>query len=284
VKAVERKQRQAGSTMTEFVIVGPLIMLIALTGLQFMLLQYARLNLDYAGFEAVRAGAKLHADPEQIREAWYRALVPWMVSSMSVPGYDRDADPRVSGAVARRVISGLEAAYTRFEIVSPSHEAFEDFSDPRLQRILRTGQARVIPNDNLGSKPSWPGAHSGISIQDANILKLRITYGYKPAIPLAGKLLTQGVQLAARAGDPFYAGLLAAGRIPVVVESTLPMLSPAIENDWIQSSAAGTNADDGNDSGQNSDDGIEDDSAQGGGAGANNSGQPGEGGTDDLCL
>lgn len=277
---------QNGSTLTEFVVVGPLILLIALTGLQFMQMQYAKLNLGYAAFEAARAGARQHADPEYILDAWYRALVPWMVTVSAVPGYDRDEDPRLSGRIARAALKRLEGPYTRIEIINPAKEAFDDFGDARLQKILHTGQFRTIPNDDLGKRPDTPGPRSGISVQDANILKIRVTYGYKPAIPLAGKLLKEGLLLTDGAREPFKAALLAAGRIPVVVESTTPMLSPPIESGWIKPKPApvapGGAESGGTDSGPEVGEGPD-----GGGQGSDSSDNPGSGGgsteSGDLC-
>ncbi len=67
---VMRRRRQGGSTLTEFVVIGPLIVVIALTGLQVAMLYQARLGLDLAAFEAARAGARASAQPRDIREAW----------------------------------------------------------------------------------------------------------------------------------------------------------------------------------------------------------------------
>ncbi|MDO8331311.1 MAG: pilus assembly protein [Fluviicoccus sp.] len=225
---------QQGSTLTEFVVVGPLIVLMSMAGLQMIMLQYARLNLDYAGYEAARAGSRHNATPEPIREAWFRALTPMLVTSGALPNLALPEDPRLASGLARKAAMAAEAAFMRIEIISPSLEAFDDFNDPGLQKTLRTGSARAIPNEGLASRSRQIGPTSGVNIQDANVLKLRITYGFEPKIPLVGKLFTGGLALMAGGNEPFKGGLLAAGRIPVVVEATASMVSPPVESHWVK--------------------------------------------------
>ncbi|MDZ7657052.1 MAG: hypothetical protein U0997_14030, partial [Sulfurimicrobium sp.] len=74
---------------------------------------------------------------------------------------------------------------------------------------------------------------SGQTLADANLLNLRITYGIpeKKQIPLAGKFMNWALGIL-NSGDPdaFRQGLVAAGRIPVVVHTVMRMQSPAYEN------------------------------------------------------
>lgn len=225
---------QQGSALTEFVVVGPLIVLMSMAGLQMIMLQYARLNLDYAGYEAARAGSRHNATPEYIREAWFRALTPLLVTSGALPNLVLPDDPRLASGMARKAAMAAEAPFMRMEIISPSKQAFDDFNDPELQKNLRTGNARAIPNDGLASRSRQIGPTSGVSVQDANVLKLRITYGFEPKIPLVGKLFIGGLALMAGSNEPFKGGLLAAGRIPVVVETTASMVSPPVESHWVK--------------------------------------------------
>jgi hypothetical protein len=226
---------QKGAALMELVVVAPLVLLMAMAGVQFAMLQQARLNLDYAAYEAVRAGARKNASPSSIRDAWYRALVPMLVSTRSLAGLKLPADPLAAGKEAREAAIRMEQPYLKMEILNPSKLAFDDFADPALQKIIRTGGARVIANDGLETRPDTVGSRSGVSIQDANVLKLRITYGYQPRIPLVRKLFTASMALARGGGDPFRTAMLEEGRIPIVVDAVMPMISPAIENAWMQS-------------------------------------------------
>ena len=286
--------RQHGSALTEFVVVGPLIVLMSMAGLQVIMLQHARLNLDYAGYEAARAGSRHNATPEPIREAWFRALTPLLATSGALPNMVLPEDPRLASALARKAAMAAEAPFMRMEIISPSKQAFDDFNDPTLQKILRTGNARAIPNQGLASHSRQIGPTSGVNVQDANVLKLRITYGFKPKIPLVGKLFTEGLALMAGVNEPFRGSLLAAGRIPVVVEATASMVSPPVESHWVKPAPDGqpdqvadpesdpdAEIPDIEEAGGGGGEGEGDQNS--GGTGSGGSGQPNTGQDDDFC-
>lgn len=280
---------QKGAALTELVVVAPLVLLMAMAGVQFAMVQQARLNLDYAAYEAVRAGARKNASPLSIRDAWYRALVPMLVSTRSLTGLQLPADPLAAGKEAREAAIRMEQPYLRMEILNPNKLAFDDFADPVLQKIMRTGSARVIANDGLEARPDTIGARSGVSIQDANVLKLRITYGYQPRIPLVRRLFTASLALAKGGGDPFKTALLAEGRIPIVVDAVMPMISPPIENAWMQpgKEAEGNPSNDGSDSSPPESDNetpvgnSEEGGPEGGGGGETT--PPGPGSDGDFC-
>lgn len=273
-----RRRRQGGSTLTEFVVIGPLIVVIALTGLQVAMLYQARLGLDLAAFEAARAGARASAQPRDIREAWFRGLSPLLSTTGLVPSLP--SDPRLAAKAVRLAAMAKELPYTRIEVLSPSREAFDDFADPDLQAQLRTGELRVIPNQDLGRRSREPGRRSGVSIQEANVLRLRIVYGYRPRVPLVGSWFTSGMSLLAGGADPFRQGLLAMGRVPVVVEVSMPMISPAVESGWIKQGGEASGDEVVVDEGGEGEDGgsTPGGSGEGSGGGASESGGDGSGG------
>ncbi len=103
--------------------------------------------------------------------------------------------------------------------------------------------ARVIPNTNIAfiqCPMDVPGCandpnsnKSGQTLLDANLLKLRITYGIpeRKQIPLAGRFMNWALgQLNSGDTDTFRLGLVKAGRIPVVTHIVMRMQSPALEN------------------------------------------------------
>src|SRR5690606_18790237 len=102
------------------------------------------------------------------------------------------------------------------------------------------------PIDRPGC-PSNPAANaSGQTLHDANLLKLRITYGIpvQRQIPLAGPFMARALALLDPSdGDAFRAGLIADGRIPVVAHTVMRMQSPAIEaaNSSVSGSGNGGN-------------------------------------------
>jgi hypothetical protein len=221
---------QRGATLVEFVIASPLVLFILLVLMQYALLFHARSQLNYATFEAARAGTVANARPAAIRTAFDRAMT----------GY-HGGGTTTAELAASRARALAEAPFTRIEILSPTRESFDDYHSPALAARLGAS-ARVIPNTNLAHLdcpidrpgcPSNPAANaSGQTLQDANLLKLRITYGIpaKKQIPLAGPFMARALAALDPAdGDAFRAGLIADERIPVVAHTVMRMQSPAIE-------------------------------------------------------
>ena len=223
-------QAQRGTTLVEFVIAGPLVLFILLVLMQYALLFHARSQLNYATSEAARAGTVANARPAAIRAAFERAMT----------GY-HGGGTTTAELAASRARAHAEAPFTRIEVLSPTRESFDDFHSPAL--ATRLGAAgRVIPNTHLAhlvcpiDRPNCPGDPaanaSGQTLQDANLLKLRITYGIPAGrqIPLAGPFMARAIAaLDPVDGDAFRAGLVAGGRIPVVTHIVMRMQSPAIE-------------------------------------------------------
>lgn len=221
---------QRGATLVEFVIAGPLVLFILLVLMQYALLFHARSQLNYATFEAARAGTVANARPAAIRTAFERAMT----------GYHGGGTTTAELAASRARALG-EAPFTRIEILSPTRQSFDDYHSPALAARLGTS-GRAIPNTNLAHLacpidrpgcPSNPATNaSGQTLQDANLLKLRITYGIpaRKQIPLAGPFMARALTVLDPAdGDAFRAGLIADGRIPVVAHTVMRMQSPAIE-------------------------------------------------------
>ena len=221
---------QRGATLVEFVVVGPLVLFILLVLMQYALLFHARSQLNYATFEAARAGTVANARPTAIRTAFERAIT----------GY-HGGGTTTAELAASRAKALAEAPFTRIEILSPTRESFDDYHSPALAARLGAS-GRVIPNTNLAhldcpiDRPGCrnnPAANaSGQTLHDANLLKLRITYGIpvQKQIPLAGPFMARALAALDPAdGDAFRAGLIADGRIPVVAHTVMRMQSPAIE-------------------------------------------------------
>ncbi len=86
---------------------------------------------------------------------------------------------------------------------------------------------------------------SGQTLLDANLLKLRVTYGVPPRkqLPLAGRFITWALdRLGAGRDDPFKQALLDAKRIPLVTHTVMRMQSDTIRNPAMVSSPGPGNA------------------------------------------
>lgn len=238
------KNLQSGVSITEFILVAPLILFIGLAGIQYGLIYAARLNVTYAAYEAARAGAIYNADPVRIQNAFFKGMVPYFATpGIHLPGNVNIKSPitrtnpnlaqiGLQGTTLKELIKKTESAFVHIHMVNPSRASFDDWNDPLLANVykIKTGQTvRIIPNDRLDKKTKEIKAKSKQNIQDANVLKLRIVYGYEPRIPLMKDVFSSLTSFFTSDRDAANIRMLAAGRIPIVVDISAQMLSPAIE-------------------------------------------------------
>lgn len=211
-----------GASMTEFVVAAPVLLLIGLALLQYTLLFVARNQVNHAAFMATRSGSMQNATADSISTAYLRHLAPLYGGGSNAA--------EVAQAVARAT-ADMQGNY-RIELINPGKASFDDFNDPALKEVLKT-EARVIPNSSLALRnPAIIGRQSGQNIFDANLIKIRITHGYKPGVLLVGRVFAKALEAAQEASknkDDFAARLIAAGRVPITTDITLHMNSPAIE-------------------------------------------------------
>ncbi|MBR0567412.1 pilus assembly protein [Azoarcus sp. L1K30] len=209
--------RHRGAAMVEFVVVGPVLTLLGLASLQYGLLFFNKNHLNHATFMAARAGSVQHGEAGPIQTALARALIPVYGGGSST------AELATSYGRAQADVS----AFSRIEILNPTRESFDDWNSAALED--KYGK-RAIPNGQLIAKnPEAIGPRSGQSLQDANLLKLRVTYGYKPTVPLMGPIYSRYLAWLDTGGDAFNTRLIAAGRIPMVSHVTVQMHSDPLE-------------------------------------------------------
>ena len=214
---------QRGASMIEFTIVGPLITMLGLTVLQYSMLFFAKGQINHAGFMAAREGAMTHASLSSVHDAYLRALVPLY------GGGQTPTELASSLAKASADLGASGEGNVQIELLNPTSESFADWNDPALQQALNSGGKRVIPNAGQAFKTQSVGATSGQTIQDANILKLRITQGYLPKVPFVSKIYTTYLKWLDPHTDAFHTKLVSDGRIPIVTSVTLHMQSDAVE-------------------------------------------------------
>jgi hypothetical protein len=164
--------------MIEFAIVTPLAVLLIFAIIEFGLVYIAKLNLNHATFMAAREAATKGGTEREVKESLIKGLIP-LYQDASI----NDPSARISKAYAVSyaknqnidIRQGLESSVKR---LSPTKEAFADFG-------LKDRNGKIyIPNDNLmwrksGSANS-PGSRSGMTLQEANLLKVKVEYGYMP--------------------------------------------------------------------------------------------------------
>jgi outer membrane protein OmpA-like peptidoglycan-associated protein/uncharacterized membrane protein (UPF0127 family) len=226
-RPVAHRARQCGATMLEFALVGPLISLIGLAILQYSLLFFTTNQINHATFLAARAGSTDHARLASVRDAFAKGLVP--LYGDELPTAVCKARDEVEGTT--RCLAGTPPPGVTIELLNPTRESFDDWNDPVLQDTIGGGR-RVIPNSGQAYKdPAVVKPDSGQNIQDANIIKLKVTYGYLPKVPLMGLVFTKYLKWLDNGADPLRSRLIESGRIPVVANLALQMQSDAIEPD-----------------------------------------------------
>ncbi|MCW8928697.1 MAG: pilus assembly protein [Gammaproteobacteria bacterium] len=215
--------QQKGQSVVEFIIIFPALMILTLGVFQLALIYQAKVTLNYATFHAARSGAVNNADKTMIELAFYRGLAP-LYTTVDNSDSDSDVEELQKGRDKIREIH--EAGYICMERVSPSEEAFLDFSD----------DDGVIPNNNLIYRTAEIGANSNVSIQDANLLKLRITYCHELIVPFFPVMLSGFVDgtdadgITITTAGAYQDSCYAADRIPIVAQAIVRMQSDA-END-----------------------------------------------------
>ncbi|MGQ0709923.1 MAG: DUF192 domain-containing protein [Rhodoferax sp.] len=221
--------RQQGATMVEFTVVGPVIILLGLSILQYGLMFFAKNQVNHAAFMAARAGSTGNASIFSVENAYVKALIPLYGGGTS------SAELAQSYARANADVG----AYAKIELLNPTKESYDDWNDPGLQNTLGGGK-RVIPNSSLSAKdPTRIGSTSGQSIHDANLIKLKIVHGFEPKVPLLGLVYKKYLQWMDPGTDAEHTRLVGAGRIPMVTHVTLQMQSDAIEGPTVSSPGMG---------------------------------------------
>jgi hypothetical protein len=211
-------KRMRGAASVEFYVVAlfvliPLVMAI----LQLAFLYVGKTTLNHATFMAARAAALEHGSRSALRTHLAKGLVPL---------YARTSDPIDRNNVVRIVAPAFAAAFldvnnplrTRIEILNPTRASFRDFEQ-------RQNGVQQIPNDNLQFRPQTPGASSRQSIQEANLLKVRIDYCHRLVFPLIDRAV---VSILRRFDtDLFHQSCYRANRVPISGRALLHMQSAA---------------------------------------------------------
>lgn len=202
-------QRQWGAAIVEATIALPILLAVILAAIQFGFLYQAKATLNHAALQAARAGAVANANPSAIRRGLAQGLAPLSSPDASLEG--------VAEAVAR--INAELLTDARIRILNPTRESFEDFA-------TEVDGVRELPNDRLHARDTGIGPHGGVNIQDANLLRVEITYGYELKVPLVNSFLARLSLLSARSADSFDRQLLRRNRLPVTSTATVRMHSP----------------------------------------------------------
>lgn len=175
---------QSGQSMAEFLVILPVMLLLIFGTIQFALIFHAKITLNYAAFEGVRAGTLNNGKFDAVKEGFARGLAPLYSY------YEPDESKRDDGDPANQVGAfqvARDKVYDEFE--SPDHLIRIERLNPTNLSFADYAPDGVIPNDNLRYRSSQIEGGSKTSVQDANLLHLRFTYWYPLYVPFVNRLI-----------------------------------------------------------------------------------------------
>lgn len=178
--AIGSPRRMAGQSTVEFIIAAPVVLFLILCVVQLALLYRAKSTLDFATLEAARAGAVNGAKMGEIRQGLAEGLTPLFATRASAGG--------VASAWAKARIEVQNPMFTRIDIISPTAAMVNEHRERQYDGRF------ALPNDNLAFRPTRVG-RTGVNVQDANILKIKVTYHYPLVVPFVGWVIKGSSEL-----------------------------------------------------------------------------------------
>lgn len=171
LKAVYRFE-QSGASMMETMLVMPIMLLIGFGIVHAGLVYQAQANLEYAALMAARVGAASSIDIDAMRtEAEYR-----MRATTGVDGSDSDA---VEEELQSFRITVLNPTIEMFDGCGERPQIIDDCVNANNCEIPFFGQQFISR-----SNPTC----NGVTVQDANILRVRVSYTYNSRIPFINNI------------------------------------------------------------------------------------------------
>ena len=166
-------RRSSGQAIVEYIIIFPLLLILTMGAIQIALIYQAKFTLNYATFMGARQGALKNANLNAIKDGVAAGLTPLFMR------WNGSGAPGLVDLSKARVISTIEVfnpLTAKVEIISPTQAAFSAIA----------GSGTEIPNDNLMYRS---GSGDGMSVQDANLLKVRVTYCVKLVVPFVNRMI-----------------------------------------------------------------------------------------------
>jgi len=254
------KNYQHGQALVEYVYVFPVLIMLILGAIQFGFIYQTKSTLNYATFAATRQGALNGGLMSEIVDGLASGMMPLFTHSK---GNARDLDTlkeawklsysQLSDAdlTTITIVNPSQATWNAFYKEAPNTTFLNDLLPPSLGPVLSLfqGSKKYIPNDNLMYRNE---THNNVTIQDANLLKVRVTYCYRMAVPVLNKLIynlavdppstlvvgrTAADMLASESGNSSSKECTkkkdGAYRIPITSEAIVRMQTPFMSQKWV---------------------------------------------------
>jgi len=168
--------QQRGQSLTEFLVAIFGLGLLLLAMLQAILFYRAKATVDYAAMEAARAGALHGVDKDQMQNGLARGLTPLYATATASPGIAGTAEAYAKAHTAVR-------AFSTVKVLSPTTGSFDDFKEAQYDGTM------ALPNDTLNFRAATVGSRGGLSVQDANILKIQVSFSYPLIVPIIDRMV-----------------------------------------------------------------------------------------------
>ena len=162
-----QNRRQAGQATVEYLYVLPILLILLLGSLQFIFIYQAKQTLNYATFNGTRNGALNAGKMAAIQDGVTAGLAPLFVHD--------ETQQALKDARKLAYTELTNAKLARIEILNPTPGALSGFGG-------------TIPNDNLMYRAE-DDIKDGVNVQDANLLKVRVTYCVRLVVPLVNRMI-----------------------------------------------------------------------------------------------
>jgi hypothetical protein len=226
------RHAQRGQGAAEFIIALPVLLLLCLGLIQFGLLYQAKSTVNYAVLMAAREGSVENGQKSAMLNGFGRGITPLFAHSTGIAGQQT--------ALAKATLEARNPGVTTLTVISPTSAALSDFG---RTRYYAGKTVREIPNDTLMYRDTGAGSGSGLSIQDANLLKISVTYCFDLYVPFVNRVifyLVNGISNIYSTGSPdgglglptsmnrcyAYSSASDGFRIPIDAEAIVRMQSP----------------------------------------------------------
>lgn len=172
-------RRQTGQAIAEYIYVFPILLMLILGAIQFGFIYQTKATLNYATFVATREGALHNGAMSAIVDGLSSGMMPLFAHSSSTGGSRNLALLKNAWKLANEQVT--DPKLTVITIVNPKPGVLTAY-----QSLSESGDE--IPNDNLMYRDT--SILGGVmNLQDANLLKVRVTYCYRMAVPILNKLI-----------------------------------------------------------------------------------------------
>ena len=210
-------KKNSGSAVIEFIIAGIVFCLILAGAFQMMLLYEGHVRLQQAAFEAARHGIVNNGTAAAIKKGFIQNSLDLYIHGT------KPEDILKAYKLSQKAVNypltegGAGVVVTR---LNPTPEAFEDFA-------IEKNNKKFIPNAWLHMKSDEIGENSQLSIQDANILKIKIKYGFPLEVPVIDKIIGAILTAVNPANQHYYKSTPV--RMPLSVTTVMHMQSDVYE-------------------------------------------------------